>query len=248
MASGLLRDTMLTPGWTDFHKRVLYQTYDVTSLLQRGENTLGVVLAGGWYSSPMTWAGYPGVSGAESFAGAAGCDVERWQPPGDCDGSVVEDGGVADYVCGDLRWRVVRCAAGAGWVERAALRCVQVDGMRLWGLRRIAGWQVTAQPDLSIRTTLTLHPIAIDPANAAHPAVLDMGQNMVGDVRLHVRGPRGLVVKLRYAERLNPDGSIYTTNLRNADATDTYVLSGKGEETWTPKFTFHGFRYVEISI
>jgi alpha-L-rhamnosidase len=56
-------DTMLTPGWTDFHKRVLYQTYDVTSLLERGENTLGVVLAGGWYSSPMTWAGfreYPG--------------------------------------------------------------------------------------------------------------------------------------------------------------------------------------------
>jgi alpha-L-rhamnosidase len=109
------------------------------------------------------------------------------------------------------------------------------------------GLILTAQPDAPIHTTLTLHPIHREAANAAHPFIFDMGQNMVGNVRLHVRGPRGMVVRLRYAERLSPDGSIYTKNLRNADATDTYALSGDGEETWTPAFTFHGFRYVELS-
>jgi alpha-L-rhamnosidase len=74
-----------------------------------------------------------------------------------------------------------------------------------------------------------------------------MGQNMVGNIRLHVHGARGAVIKMRFAERLNPDGSIYTQNLRNADATDTYALSGQGDETYTPSFTFHGFRYVEVS-
>jgi alpha-L-rhamnosidase len=70
---------------------------------------------------------------------------------------------------------------------------------------------------------------------------------MVGNIRLHVRGARGTVVRMRFAERLNPNGSIYTQNLRNADATDTYILSGNGDETYTPSFTFHGFRYVELS-
>jgi alpha-L-rhamnosidase len=78
-------------------------------------------------------------------------------------------------------------------------------------------------------------------------AVFDMGQNMVGVARLHVRGPAGTAVTMRFAERLNPDGSIYTENLRNADATDVYTLSGKGDEVWEPAFTFHGFRYVQVS-
>ena len=106
---------------------------------------------------------------------------------------------------------------------------------------------ITAQPDLPINTTITLDPVKLERSNDVHPTIFDIGQNMVGNVRIHVRGPRGTVVRLRYAERLNPDGSIYTANLRNADATDTYVLSGDGEETWTPAFTFHGFRYVEFS-
>jgi alpha-L-rhamnosidase len=239
-------DTMLTPGWTDFHKRVLYQTYDVTSLLERGENTLGVVLAGGWYSSPMTWAGFREYPGPNLLR--AQLDV------------TLNDGSHQTIVT-DPSWTTASSPitfaeiyGGESYdarLEQAGWSAPHFDAAH-WthaaaGTPPDSTMEVTAQPDLSIHTTLTLHPIAIDPANAAHPAVLDMGQNMVGDVRLHVNGPRGLVVKLRYAERLNPDGSIYTANLRNADATDTYVLSGKGEETWTPRFTFHGFRYVEIS-
>jgi alpha-L-rhamnosidase len=106
---------------------------------------------------------------------------------------------------------------------------------------------LTAQPDLPISNALVLKPVSIDRATATHPAVFDMGQNMVGNIRLHVHGARGTLIKMRFAERLNPDGSIYTENLRNADATDIYTLSGEGDETYSPAFTFHGFRYVELS-
>ncbi|MGA8938630.1 MAG: family 78 glycoside hydrolase catalytic domain [Acidobacteriaceae bacterium] len=239
--------TLLSPGWTDFHKRVLYQTYDVTSLLQRGENTLGVMLGGGWYSSPMTWIG---------FRDTPGPDLLRAQL------DVTLADGTHERIVTDPSWKTAE----------APITFAEIYGGESYDARLVQhGWDapgfdaahwtdaseamppdssmiLTAQPDPLIRTTITLHPISMEPANADHPVVFNMGQNMVGNVRLHVRGPRGLVVRLRYAERLNPDGSIYTKNLRNADATDTYALSGDGEETWTPAFTFHGFQYVELSF
>lgn len=239
--------TLLSPGWTDFHKRVLYQTYDVTSLLQHGANTLGVMLGGGWYSSPMTWIG---------FRDTPGPDLLRAQL------DVTLADGTHQRIVTDPSWKTAEAPitfaeiyGGESYDARLVQRGWSAPGFDAarWSSATEAtppdsGMMVEAQPDPLIHTTITLHPIAMDPANGAHPVVYDMGQNMVGDVRLHVRGPRGMVVKLRYAERLNPDGSIYTKNLRNADATDTYALSGEGEETWTPAFTFHGFRYVELSF
>ncbi len=240
-------DTLLSPGWTDFHKRVLYQTYDVTSLLQRGENTLGVVLGGGWYSSPMTWIG---------FRYTPGPDLLRAQL------DVTLADGTHQRVVTDPSWLTAEAPitfseiyGGESYDARLAQRSWDAPGFHAsgWihaeeGTPPDSGMELTAQPDPLIHTTITLHPISMEPANADHPVVYNMGQNMVGNVRLHIRGPRGMVVKLRYAERLNPDGSIYTKNLRNADATDTYALSGDGEETWTPSFTFHGFQYVELSF
>ncbi len=76
--------------------------------------------------------------------------------------------------------------------------------------------------------------------------IFDMGQNMVGWVRLVVRGERGTTITIRYAEALNPDGTLYTANLRTARSTDYYTLKGGEEEVWEPRFTFHGFRYVEL--
>jgi alpha-L-rhamnosidase len=240
-------DTLLSPGWTDFHKRALYQTYDVTSLLEHGANTIGVMLGGGWYSSPMTWAGYRDTPGPNLLR--AQLDI------------TLEDG-THQTIITDPSW----------FTASAPVTFSEIYGGESYDARRAQpGWStphfdasrwspattavppdadmvLAAQPDPPIHSTITIHPISIDPASAAHPAVYDMGQNMVGNVRLHVRGPRGMVVRLRYAERLNPDGSIYTTNLRNADATDTYALSGDGDEIWTPNFTFHGFRYVEITF
>jgi alpha-L-rhamnosidase len=239
-------DTLLSPGWTDFHKRALYQTYDVTSLLQHGANALGVMLGGGWYSSPMTWIGYrstPGPNLLRAQLDVTLADGTRktittdssWQTaPAPITFSEIYGGESYDARLVHSRWDTPSFDA-ASWTHAAD--ATPTD----------SGMILTAQPDASIHTTLTLHPIHVEAANADHSVIFDMGQNMVGNVRLHVRGPRGMVVRLRYAERLNPDGSIYTKNLRNADATDTYALSGNGEETWTPAFTFHGFRYVELS-
>ena len=84
--------------------------------------------------------------------------------------------------------------------------------------------------------------------------VFDLGQNMVGWARLAMTGPAGTTVRLRFGEALNPNGTLYTANLRGARCTDTYILRGersaaerKGGEVWEPRFTFHGFRYVEVT-
>lgn len=239
-------DMLLSPGWTDFHKRVLYQTYDVTSLLSHGANAIGVLLGGGWYSSPMTWTG---------FRYTPGPDLVRAQL------DLTLANGRHQTIVTDTSWLTASAPitfseiyGGESYDARLAQHGWSRPGFNAahWteasaGDPPDSGMVVTAQPDLPISHTITLHPISLDPASSAHPFVYDMGQNMVGNVRIHVRGPRGAVVRLRYAERLNPDGSIYTENLRNADATDTYALSGDGDETWTPAFTFHGFRYVEFS-
>lgn len=240
-------DTLLAPGWTDFHKRVLYQTYDVTSFLTHGANTLGVLLGGGWYSSPMTWAGFrytpgPNLLRAQldlTLANGAHQTIvtdQSWlTAPAPITFSEIYGGESYDARLEQRGWNMPTFDA-ARWTA-AVISKPPDDSLA-----------ITAQPDLPINNTITLHPISShDLSNDIYTTIYDMGQNMVGNVRIHVRGLRGTVVRLRFAERLSPDGSIYTENLRNADATDTYVLSGEGDETWTPAFTFHGFRYVEFS-
>jgi len=106
--------------------------------------------------------------------------------------------------------------------------------------------KLVSQISAPARVTGTLTPKSVTPlANGAY--IFDMGQNMVGWVTLKASGGAGTAIRMRFAEILNPDGSIYRENLRNADATDTYVMHGHGEETFTPHFTFHGFRYVEVT-
>jgi alpha-L-rhamnosidase len=97
-----------------------------------------------------------------------------------------------------------------------------------------------------IRVMDTIQPISITPTKTGS-FIVDMGQNMVGFCRLHVSGPAGTVVTLRHAERLKADGTLYLDNMRTAKVMDTYVLSGKGDETYEPRFTYHGFRYVEVT-
>ena len=105
---------------------------------------------------------------------------------------------------------------------------------------------LVASPAPAVRVTQELAPIKItEPAPRTY--IFDMGQNMVGVARLKVRGAAGTKVQMRFAEMLNPDGSAYTANLRGARATDTYVCKGGGIETFEPRFTFHGFRYVEVT-
>jgi alpha-L-rhamnosidase len=237
-------DGLLAPGWTDFHKRVLYQTYDVTSLLTQGANTIGVQLGGGWYSSPMTWSGFRYTPGpnllraqldltlADGTHQTVATDPSWLTAPSPITFSEIYGGESYDARLAQHGWSSPNFPA-THWTPALTGRPPQSE------------MTLTAQPDLPIHTTITLPAKTLTTVGAS--TIYDMGQNMVGLVRIHVRGPRGAIVKLRFAERLNPDGSIYTENLRNADVTDTYALSGTGAETWIPAFTFHGFRYVEFS-
>jgi len=113
---------------------------------------------------------------------------------------------------------------------------------------------VSDAPPIAVSSQIGAPPRVIavlNPKQVTQPAagtyIFDMGQNMVGWATLKVKGAAGTRVRLRFAEILNPDGTIYTANLRNADATDVYILRGGNEETFTPHFTFHGFRYVEVT-
>lgn len=235
---------LLTPGFTQFEKRLQYQTYDVTDLLASGKNAVGAILGAGWFGSGISWAAeHFKVLPPERFL--AQIEIQY------TDGS-------RDSVTSDDSWKAAESAilhaeiyAGEtydarlekpGWNKPGyddgpwtpALVCERYSGT------------LSGQIDTPPRVVATLKPERINALpNGSY--VFDMGQNIVGWIALKVRGAAGTTVRLRFAEILNPDGSIYTANLRNADATDTYTLRGGGEETFTPRFTFHGFRYVEVA-
>ncbi len=234
---------VMTPDFTDYRKRVLYQVYDVSNLLRNGNNVVAALLGDGWYGSGLTWVGMHFFPPPDRFLAQLEVDYS--------DGS-------HDSVLSDSSWK-----ASPSAIRRSDLYGGEVYDARL----EEPGWQessfndsiwkaatiadapeiaVSSQITDPVRVVSTLRPKQITPLpNGTY--VFDMGQNMVGWVTLKVKGAAGTRVRLRFAEILNPDGTIYTANLRDADATDEYILRGKGDETFAPHFTFHGFRYVEIT-
>ncbi len=234
---------VLTPGFTDYRKRVLYQTYDVTNQIVSGTNVVGALLGDGWYGSPLTWVGAYFFTPPDRLL--AQLELEY------ADGS-------RDTVITDESWK----AAASPIVESQIYSGEFYDAREEqpgWGGQQFddSSWKsaviadapslgVTGKIDPPVQVIETLRPKTVSPSsNGAY--IFDMGQNMVGWTTLKVKGAAGTKVRLRFAEILNPDGTIYTENLRNADATDTYILRGGEEETYSPLFTFHGFRYVEMS-
>jgi alpha-L-rhamnosidase len=234
---------VLTPDFTDYRKRVLYQTYDVTSSLTQGKNVIAAILGDGWYSSGLTWTG-----------------VHLFPPPNRLIAQLEIDyaDGTHDTIVSDESWKaaqspILHSEIYAGEVYDARLEKAGWDQASFedekWSQAVAAeapAITVSSQITTPVRIRETLQPKSVTPgANGTY--VVDMGQNMVGWVNLKVSGSAGTLVRLRFAEILKPDGSIYRENLRDADATDTYILRGGGEENFEPYFTFHGFRYVEIS-
>ncbi|WP_263382393.1 alpha-L-rhamnosidase [Granulicella arctica] len=238
----------LTPGFTDYRKRVLYQAYDVTALVGKGENTLAAMLGAGWHGSPLLW------SGTRMFSGP---DLLRAQL------ELRFADGTSQTVATDETWQTAASPiiaseiyAGEAYDARRELpgwNKVHGDKAGAWSAATVSEGNpkvaVTAEPDTPVHPAQNVTPVKVTmvAAGKGQDALFDMGQNMVGVVRLRVKGARGTTVRLRFAERLKPDGTVYTENLRDADATDLYTLSGNGEEVWEPAFTFHGFRYVEVS-
>lgn len=234
---------VLTPDFTDYRKRVLYQAYDVTGLLVNGNNVIGALLGDGWYGSGLTWAGTHFFLPPDRFLAQLEIDYA--------------DGG-HDTVISDESWKatespILRSDIYGGEIydarlEQAGWEKSGFDDSK-WSPAAVADAPpitVSGQITVPAQVIATLTPKKVTPAaNGAY--IFDMGQNMVGWARLKVKGRAGTNVRLRFAEILNPDGTIYTANLRNADATDDYILRGGDEESFSPHFTFHGFRYVEVT-
>jgi len=234
---------VLTPGFTDFRKRVLYQTYDVTNQIVPGANVLGALLGDGWYGSPLTWVGTFFFTPPDRLL----AQLELEYNDGSRDAVVTNDSWKA------ASSPIIEAQIYSGEVYDARLKKVDWNEANFddsaWSPAIVGDAPpvaLTSQPDSPAQVIATIQPKTVTPSkNGAY--IFDMGQNMVGWARLKVKGPRGAKVVLRFAEVLNPDGTIYTENLRNADATDTYILRGGDEEAYSPHFTFHGFRYVEVT-
>jgi alpha-L-rhamnosidase len=239
---------LLTPGWTDYRKRIQYQTYDITKDVVKGTDRFGMVLGDGWYC------GHVGLTGGENYGthpmGLAQIEIEYkdgTKEIASTDRSWIRIPGPIrsdDLLMGetfDARWNLKAFGMlREGMVSMGVTQPLAIESEPL------AGVQLVAQSDPTVQVLAELKPKTMwKAADGAY--VFDLGQNMVGFARLQAHGDAGKTVRLRFAEMLNPDRTIYTTNLRGAKATDYYTLSGQGTEVWQPTFTFHGFRYVELT-
>ncbi len=236
---------VLSPGWTDYRERVIYQTYDVTHELVAGKNVIGALLAPGWYETPLEWFQQPNNYGVTPPALRAELRIEH------TDGSV-------EWMTTNASWQaapshILHSELYDGESQDARLK--DASGM---GIDEIGkGWyaavvidpapvEIQAQDFQPIRVERTLEAKSLtEPKPGVF--VYDFGQNFSGMEQLRVAGAAGTKIRMRFAEVLNPDGTLYTENLRTAKATDHFILNGKGIEEFTPQFTFHGFRYAELT-
>jgi alpha-L-rhamnosidase len=241
-------DEVLSPGWTDYRLRLKYQTYDVTSMLAKGNNAIAALLAPGWYSTPLQWFQQPNIYGSAPPSLRAQLRLEY------SDGSV-------EWVLTDSKWKAavsptLKAEIYDGETQDARLTQSGWDGAsfkegKAWEPVVINDSAVTAftldgQDFQPIRVERTLTPKAM---TTPKPGVyiFDMGQNFSGVEKLRLQGPTGTDVQVRTGEILNADGTLYTDNLRTAKSTDHFILAGKGVEEFQPQFTFHGFRYLELT-
>jgi alpha-L-rhamnosidase len=234
-------DRLLAPSWTDYGKRVCYIAHDITAMLKK-DNAIGIALGSGWYSN---------VYGTPRPVFTAQLMLEY------------EDGSV----------ETILSAAHDGWyahsdgpIRKAAIYTGEIYDAR----REKSGWaeygfdmkasssgvwrpaieteppagKLVPMTEEPIRVTGELEPVSFNVINGA--VVIDFGQNIAGLVRLKMRSPRDTRVRIRYSELLRKDGSLNTDNLRGAQEADEYIAHGGGEE-YMPRFTYHGFRYAEVS-
>jgi alpha-L-rhamnosidase len=236
-------DQQFTPGWTSYGKRLQYQAYDVTAHLRAGENAIGATLGDGWYRGYLAWKDKRNVYGQRL---ALRCQVRIEY----ADGSV-------DVLGSDDGWRAALGPIRASDIymgetydarlERPGWSAPGYDD-REWTPVRVvepSARALVAPEGPPVRRVEELRPVRILKTPKGLD-VFDLGQNMVGFVRLKLRGPAGATITLRHAEVLDKAGEFYTDNLRVAKQTVRYVLKGGGEETYEPRFTFQGFRYVAV--
>ena len=233
---------LFTPGWTSYNKRLQYQTYDVTSMIQQ-KNSLGAILGDGWYRGNIGWQDQQNYYG-EKLALLAQLQLNY------TDGS-------SEIICTDGSWK-----AATGPIVVSDI----YNGETYDARKEMPGWNsagfndsnwknvstanyskdmLIAPQGVPVKAVQELKPIKLLTTPKGE-TVFDMGQNMVGWVRLKVQGKAGDQVTLQFAEVLDKEGNFYTDNLRSAKCTDLYILKGGNEEIYEPYFTFHGFRFVKL--
>jgi len=235
-------DDLFTPGWTSYENRVQYQTYDVTPMIRKN-NAIGAMVGDGWYRGNI------GFRGQRAYFG-------------DQLGLIVQlvinySDGTNSTITTDKNWKT---ATGP------VLYSDIYDGEMYDANMEMEGWAVAGFDEDNWENAAILnHPkdILVAPQGVPVKAVeeikpidqiitprgemvVDMGQNMVGWVRIRLNGEKGDTVVMKFAEVLDKEGNFYTENLRDAKCTDTYILKGEGEEIYEPHFTFHGFRYLKL--
>ena len=244
-------DHVLAPEFTDYHTRTQYQAYDVTSMLRAGDNVIGAILGDGWYAG--------GVGLAQALIRKPR-NIYGDHPRFFAQLEITPASGAARQVVTDGSWRVTRngpirssdILEGEVYDARQEMPGWDRTGFddATWTAASVAAnvtTQLVAQPNEPVRITQDIKPVAFaEPKPGVY--VFDLGQNMVGWTRLRVTGTAGATVSLTHAEMLSDSGTVYTENLRIADQTDTYTLRGNAAgETFEPHFTYHGFRYVQVT-
>ena len=236
-------DSYLTPGWTSYNKRLLYQAYDVTGLLRPGSNAMGVTLGSGWYRGHLAWDDHKNLYGSDvslllelviEYADGTTQRVvsdSSWRSAtGEIRSSEIYDGEQIDARLGKKDWTLASFD-DMDWIP------VKQENFSLNNLLASANEPVvkheTFQPRRIFRTP-------------KGEQVIDFGQNLVGWVVLRVRGHAGDTIRVSHAEVLDKSGNFYTDNLRQAKSQDTYILKGGGEEIFEPHFTFHGFQFIKV--
>lgn len=235
---------VLDPGWTTFDKRNLYSTYDVTSQLRQGGNALGVMLGHGW--------AVPDKHLGELFATAYSSPSLLLQL------EVELQDGKRVTVASDGTWKtsnspLVSNSLYDGEVYDARRESPFFDrpgySDASWAMAQVMKPKVgtlSAQMMPPIRVVDTLVPVKlVTPQPGVY--VYDFGQNFSGWAQLRVKGPSGAAVRMRFSELISENGMINRENIRRARAEDTYILRGEGLEVYEPRFTYHGFRYVEVT-
>ena len=241
-------DRLFAPGWTSYGNRLQYETYDVASLLKNGANAIGATLGDGWYRGFLAFQGQRNTYGT-SLALLAQLVVRYAN-------------GRADTIVTDERWKastgpilvsdIYNGETYDARLDKGAWTSPGYDDRDWHGVRALAAAGGAGSPTLiapqgpPVRRIQEIKTVKVIRTPRGE-TVFDLGQNMVGWVRLKVHGAAGTTVRIRHAEVLDKDGNFYTANLRAAKATVQYTLKGAGaDEIFEPHFTFMGFRYVAV--
>jgi len=248
-------DALFTPGWTDYDKRLQYQAYDVTSLLRKGGNVIGVTLGDGWYRGVFGPQNKPNNYGKDAALLCAlhirysdGRQYGNGKRHSDSESEIIVSDGSWKSATGPIRYADLyngevydASKEIPHWAEAG-----YDDGY--WQAARV----MTAPKDNLVATISppvrrqeTFSPIRVFTGPKGEQ-IIDFGQNLAGWVEVRLQGHKGDTVRLSHAELLDKDSNFFTGNLRQAKAMDTYILGDEQAHVYTPHFTSHGFRYVKV--